>query len=404
MKQKTRTTEDLIEAGQLTREGEAFTKDRIVLNDEGLFERLVKEIGKKVVGEERTIESILLSCCGLWVGNNQISSYNLMINSLSGSGKDFIVKKVLEILPQKFWVKRTRISPTALTYWHNAKYEPEWDWSEKILYLEDVSDNIFNHEVFKTMCSSGSNATIVIKQRAYDLEVKGKPVMLVTSASITPSSEMVRRFNILELDESEEQTKKIKQRQSQIARTGMEEEYSKELCDCFNYLKKCNVVIPFADEVIGVFPDNLIIRTALDRFFDYIRASCSLHQYQRVANEEGYLIAVPQDYSIARNVLLKTTSNKYMTPLTRNQKMILDVLENKKDEWFSITDLEKETPITRRELYRQMDRLVNAGLVKRDTRPKERGKDETIYNSRVTFKIEIPTWKELMANRLKLQK
>jgi hypothetical protein len=58
---------------------------------------------------------------------------------------------------------------------------------------------------------------------------------------------------------------------------------------------------------------------------DFIKASACFHQYQRKIDNEGFIIAEGQDYEIARECIETIKSNKYMIPLTINQKKILEV-------------------------------------------------------------------------------
>lgn len=292
------------------------------------------EMDKQIVGEIETRKAIFLCAFGSLVENCQVASYNLLVTSSAGSGKDYVVGKVLGILPNETLVKRTRISPAAFTYWHNPKFEPEWTWDGKVFYNEDISESVLNSDVFKVMCSSGSSATIIIKQRAVDVDIKGKPIMITTTATAIPSPELTRRFEFCNMDEGIEQTKKILERHSRYAKMGILPEYNTEYSKNLAKLKRIKVKIPFAEEIHQYFPEkNILMRTKYPRFLDFIKASCAFHQYQRQIDEEGYYIAEGQDYEIARSVLKKLTTNQFMIPLTINQQKIMKHFEQKKREF-----------------------------------------------------------------------
>ena len=109
------------------------------------------------------------------------------------------------------------------------------------------------------------------------------------------------------------------------------------------YLKIVKVKVPFADKLTNVLnTKHIIIRTHYDRLIDYIKFSASIHQYQRETDSEGYILAqAPEDYEIARTSLIKTTSNIFSIPLTKNQQRILEIMRNlDKDLNYSVTDLE----------------------------------------------------------------
>lgn len=117
----------------------ASPPEETLLKDPGLFSIIDAEFDKTIVGEKPSRQSIFLNACGGWVENANIASYNLCINSNSGAGKDYVCKNVLKIFPKDNVEIRSRISPTAFTYWHNSKWEKDFTWDGKILLLLDVS-------------------------------------------------------------------------------------------------------------------------------------------------------------------------------------------------------------------------------------------------------------------------
>lgn len=375
-----------------------------MLWQEDFFEKIIDEIALGMIGERDSAEAIFLCSCGRLVRGNQVASYNLLVNDLSGAGKDFITRHVLGIWPKKYWLYRTRISPTALTYWkqHTKKERemgiPPWDWDGKILYLEDVSNNVLNSEVFKVMCSSGSIATITKDQRAEDIQINGKPVMVITSASARPNTENIRRFAILNIDTSKDQTRRIMKMHAERAAKSKQDEPDPIISESLQYLDRLEVVVPFASKLVDYMPDEMIMRTHFRRILDLIRASTCLHQFQRGRNDEGALIAERQDYEITRKVLLKLTSNAKMVSLTRNQQRILDIFsEFGKEIQFSAMDLEpKVTFISDRQLRRELDKLAELGFLKKDKMPREGSrKDVMVYSLTELQTLKIPTWEEL---------
>lgn len=300
-----------------------------ILQDPKLIEILCDEAQKKIVGERDTIKTILICANGRNVENHNIASYNLLVNSESGAGKDYVVDNTLSILPKTEYIKRTRISPTVFTYWHNPKFEPEWTWNKKLFYCEDLSSGVLNSDVFKVMCSTGSSATVVMNQQAIDIEINGKPVMIITTASATPSKELTRRFSIINLNETIDQTTAIMKRTAEAEAKGKVLEQDPKIKEALLRLKRVKVLIPYSKDLVNFFPKkHLVIRTHFSRFLDLIKSSTSLYQYQREMNENGYYLATGQDYNIARDVLLKMTSNPYMIPLTQEQRKILNVFED----------------------------------------------------------------------------
>ena len=377
-----------------------------ILKDPCLLDRCIEEIQKKVVGERETLLTLLICAHGKNVINHNLASYNLLINDESGLGKDFVTASVCELLPEKHYVFRTKITPEVFTYWHNPYFEPEWTWDDKVFYLEDVPEKIINSEVFKVMASRGSKATVLINQTPVEIEIKGKPVIFITSAKANPNEESLRRFPIINLDESDEQTYKIMKRKGEKAKTEVTMNYDFDLQNALSCLVRVNVVVPYADILADFFPKNRFMRTHFERFLDYIKASASFHQYQREKSNNRCIIASGEDYDVARIMLLKTTSNPSMIPLTKDQQKIMDFFIENPNQWFAVNDMEDKFPFSDRWLRKLLDHLFSLGFLGKDKQQREGiVKKVVIY----CFKedensVKIPTWQEIFSEGSKASK
>jgi len=335
-----------------------------ILNNTNIFLRIKKEINKVVVDEDNAISTVLLTCFLSRVENSNPVSSNLLVNDDGGTGKDFIVSETLKMIPKDWWIKRTRITPTVLTYW-----KPVENWDGKILYLEDVSNQILNADVFKVMASGGSYATVVINQEAVDIEIIGKPTIIITSAQANPTPELARRFPICPLTQGREQTTKIIKKKLKSATSGEKFEYDKKITEALTLIKRINVKIPYAEELLQIFPkEHIIMRTGIDRFLDYIKASCSLHQFQREKDIDGFYLATGQDYNIAKDIFNGASSTNSGYPLSKIQKNIIQAFNRFQAETFSskatIYDLEPYADISDRYLRDKCKELAELNVFK----------------------------------------
>jgi len=370
----------------------------VLLKDKDFFNNLIKELDKKIVKEEDTKRTLLLICLGgkLTI-NAQPTSSNIMINDNSGSGKDYVIRNILDILPQNEIIRRKRISEKVFTYWHNAKYEPNWTWDGKIFYNEDISNSVLNSDVFKVMSSSDgiNESTIIINQTPQEIITKGKPVIIITIASALPNNELLRRFPSCNLDTTEEQTKLILKNKAKYHELGIKPEYDPSLKLSLKYLKRVKVKVLYASKLVNVLSSkNITIRTHFDRFIDYIKCSCAINQYQRKTDDEGYYLATKEDYENARVALIKTTSNIFCITLTKNQKKILDILNSLQIKFYSISDLEKQiTFISDRWLRNELQRLVELGFLIMDYEKRlNSDRPLKVYKIIQLDTINIPTW------------
>ena len=371
---------------------------KTILNDVNLLQNILNETSKKVEGEEES-RTVIIVCGygGRLVVNCQVASFNVLVNDDTGVGKDYVVSKTLDLLPSDRYIKKTRISPTTFNYLQ----PPEDTWNGVTFYTEDISENVMNSEVFKVMCSSGSDATIVDKGKAVDLKVHGKPVIITSTATSTPNPELTRRFVILDLDSGIDQTKAIKKRHSIYAREGYVPEYDIKIKSAMSWLKRKSVKIPFAELIDEHFPNNILMRTNYPRYLDFIKASCCLHQFQRECDEDGVLIATQQDYEIARKCFLKLFSNKEMIPLTINQKKILGVFEKMTGLKTSANELLTKITFIKSDktLRNNMRTLASYGLLDQSSGKDSYNHDVEIFSLPQSYydyeKLQIPEFNKL---------
>ena len=377
-----------------------LSKARKLLTDPELFEKFSNEFNKKIVGEQKTKKTIFLLSCGIFVLNRNPVSFNLCVNSESGAGKDYILNKILDMFPKDKVIRKTRISPSALNYWHTTISDPDWTWDGKILYLQDVSENVLNSDVLKVMASEGSDVTIVIRGKAIDLRVNGKPVILTTTAAAIPSFETLRRFPMCSLDETQDQTLKVMQMKAQNACIGITTSYDNLFINALSQLQNINVKIPFAEDITKHLPtDHILMRTHFDRFLDLIKASAALHQFQR-KKEGEFVIAEPADYDIARIVLQHTTSNRLALPLTKKEKQLLQICSEVGTP-FTIPEIQQKIPfLSEKSLYLYFDKLREFFFdVELLTKP-ETNKPIRYYTYRTQKDLIIPEFKDINAEKL----
>jgi hypothetical protein len=385
---------------------------KILLKNPNLFNIITEEeFDKKIVGEIESRKTIFLVTCMRLVENLSKATDNLVVNAKSGTGKDYTTEAVFDIIPQEEKEELIRISPKVLAYTRNKAIDENATWKKIALRLEDVGNAVLNDDGFKVMASASPNKTnfskIVNRGKITNIEIEGKPSIILTIANMNAKEETLRRFPILYLDENRNQTKEILIRQGEYAKKGLSIEYDEDVINALKYLERVRVKVPFADKLVKLFPPtNVIVRTHFPRFLDYIKTICALHQFQRKQDEEGYFIAQEEDYEIARIGLIKTTSNILMIPLSKLHKNILDVfeeqnLENKSvDEVEAIKDIEK-LGISNKWLRVQLDYLVSQTFL---TKGKEKRTDEAgktipkpvgVYSYNKMQELVIPHFKDL---------
>jgi len=331
---------------------------RKFFKEKNIIEKFVEQLDKRIAGETFLKKSLIIQILGgRLVINSDPTSSNVLLQSVSGGGKDWIAKNIIKLLPDSYVEHRTRISDRALNYWHPAIKEPEYTWNGRVVYLEDINNRILNSEVLKVMMSGGSNASIVHDGELVDLEIRGKPVFIFTGAFVEPSIESDRRVMLHTLTEDEHQTELILDLQSQIAAEGLPK-YDDNLRH-FNYcLRRVNVAVPFSSNIGKRFPHNILARTSYGQFIDLIRFSAAINQHNRKLNKKGEVIAQEEDYENARELFEGLFSDqKGLERLTKNHKILLKYFQELRGREVSATQVNREIG---HRLYTQINNLIKA--------------------------------------------
>jgi hypothetical protein len=290
-----------------------------------LIKRIVDEVQKEgVIGEEDTIMAVTLKIMLRLVKNATPTSSNVVISDESGGGKDWITKCICNVLLKpKDYFHRSRLTEKVFTYWH-AK-EKNFTWDGKVIHLEDPDPEFLNSQAFKVRASGETEETIIKKQKAVDVKVVGKPVIIVTSLTASMNIESVRRWDSCRVDTSDELTKQIMRRNALVESGLLKIEKDEGLREALQNLQPKKVVIPYAVAIAEALPCLLGMRTQHHKFLDYIKASAVLHQHQRKKTEDGEIIANIFDYEYARFCFYKFGNMKGV-PLNIAEEHLLDVL------------------------------------------------------------------------------
>jgi len=239
------------------------------------------------------------------------TSSNLLLSDATGAGKDVLMKKILAVVvPQNEYIHRNHLSERAIAYWGTNKLN-NYTWDGKVLYLEDPEPELLQGQTFKVLASGQNIGSTVKDQQLIEIEVKGKPVIIVTSMNASINYEGERRWDALRLDTSKELTKHVVKDALSEFEGGKKKVINHPLRQALWYgLQSYEVIFPYAHFLEEYLSDNLVMRTQVHKLIDYIRASAVLHQHQRKKDEQGRLIATLEDYEYGRFVFVHLNDAK----------------------------------------------------------------------------------------------
>jgi hypothetical protein len=298
--------------------------DFAFLKDKDLLLNIIREIhARGVVGEEDNIICLVIKIMLRFCSNAGFISSNVVVSDRSGSGKDWLVHCVCSVLLKSDdYHCFTHITEKVLAYY-------DMNWSGKVMHIKDPSFDLLNCSVFKTMAEGNSKSLVLSGDKSVkEIVIVGKPVMVVTSLNITIGDEALRRWDVCQLDTSENLTKvvvgfKLKSVKSIIADSDF-------VLALKNDFKCCSVVIPFSSSIASVLDFVLESRTLVGKLLDYIRASAVLHQFQRERDKDGNIVATWFDFEIGFFVF-RHLNDVVGLPLSRDDLRLLDLLKYERD-------------------------------------------------------------------------
>jgi hypothetical protein len=372
---------------------------RTHLTKPSLLVDIIKEVQSNgVEREEITILAEIIISCTRLVKKVNAESKNLLLSDKTGLGKDYVTSKTLEvILPEDQHLHVTKMTPEAFTYWKNPDKFPDWTWDDKVIHFEDISSQILNCSTFKVMASGGSTAVVVKDQNTIEIPINGKPCMILTSHHANPGDENLRRFPIGGLNESVEQTQRIKEKVAQKYSGRFKTISNDDLRRSIKELRSFEVVIPYAEIIQYFFPNDTLMRTHFKRFLDYICASAVFHQGQRKL-VDGHLIAEPDDYMIARVVLIYTSSFERMTPISKEYRDVIEIFKNE-NKTMSIMDMYRHPEFNHSKmwLYRHLPKLTELRIIKKEfVKSTDANKNVEAYSYANLNAQSIPTWEKII--------
>ena len=385
-----------------------------LLQNPNLMNILVEEVQKKVVGEKKTIKTVITICVLSKVKNKRPASTNLCLNALSGVGKDFVSGAVMDILPDEVVISRRRVSEKVMDYLL-PKLEGK-DMNDIIIALEDVQKKGLNGDSMKTLLTAKPDrenvVSTVVNGEAVDLKIFGKPTFIFTSAKADQADETLRRVPFCFLNETPEQTQAINYSQAKEDEFGKTDNSNPVIKRFFLGLEKAEVLIPKATEISLKLSNSwikkakhfqVIQRTSFPRFLDFIKGSAVLFQHQREKDAEGRILAkFPDDYNNAREILLHTTSNALMIPISRDQRSLVENIVEHYPEGGTAAEINvRVVKWEERWLRRNLDRMVELGFLGKKAKIFDEGENKPKKPVGLyvpipgVFDFQMPTWNEL---------
>jgi hypothetical protein len=263
-----------------------------------------------------------------------------IVLSQSGAGKSGLTEVIERLCPPEDVVLLTRLTPQSLYY-----TEPGF-LDRKLVIVEERYGSMeadYSIRVLQSRKKLIAAAPVKdpqtgnMRTKVFTVEARAAFIEATTASSV--NHENATRCFELQMDETEEQTRRIHERQ-RLLRTGRGLELRREAeaithrhWNAQRLLEPLPVVIPFADRLS--FPSSWM-RTRRDhaRFLNLIEVSAFLHQHQRDRSRDGAIVASLADYEAAYALageVLRETLTDVKKPLREALQRIQTLAANGED-------------------------------------------------------------------------
>ena len=340
---------------------------RIDANDPHILDTIARQYERKIVGLPNEIKTLV--CCLLSKDLPRQYRTSVIISNQSSTGKSYLLNNVLEPFKTP---EEPLIDPVIdYTDFSEAHFKrSQSNVNGKIIKIEQLERRDENGKLsfqkLKHMVSEGrlkfgnvDNNEDGTRQ-AKDFEIVGVPVIATTTTEFNIDSETANRFLMMQLDESEDQTKKIiSYTLKEYSTLGFDSEDDSvgQLRELFKGFKEYahhidRILIPFAEKLEKIIPKTLEMRRDLKKILNLACLIAFIHGFNRdhfiskkqkqfftgdsietTPQNTFIIVATPEDLKMALEIAgdsIKQTINKSSKKLMGIDS-ILRELNNKKD-------------------------------------------------------------------------
>lgn len=377
--------------------------NKIDLKDPKLLDTIARRYERNVVGETKKIKTLV--CCLLSKDLPTKFRISPIISNSSSTGKSYFLNNILEPFRDRNNEKESSV--VDYTDFTEAYFKRAFtNVDGKIIKLEQLErrdeKGHLSFKQLKHLLSEGelrignveTNDKGIMQPK--DFVIKGVPIIVTTATEFNIDVETVNRLLVLQLDESEEQTKRITNYTlsdySQISENNNDNDVE-ELRKLFQSLKEISysidtVVIPFTEKIEKILPNTLEMRRDLKKILNltciiaFIH-SCNRDQFQKIKKPESQdnkkidiIIARFEDFSTALEIAgdtIKQTINKSSSKLMEIDQILRNMFNHKtidNEQDITVRDIMVEANLSENRTREYLNELCDKGFAEKDENQK----------------------------------
>src|SRR2546422_474083 len=284
----------------------------------------------------------------------------------SSIGKSWVAEKAVALIPEENVHMVSRLSKNALFY-----LEPDELKNKVLVIVERGGEEDGGGSVRRHISEHGLAGDVTTKDPKTNepvtkhKEVKGPTAVVTTTTQARLAVDDETRNLSIFMDDSEEQTKAVlKMQAAKYHRRPTAKPDLSPFQDAVRILRDTlgghiGVDIPYSDFLAEKFPTKDVrARRDFSKLLRFIAIVAFLHRYQRLRNEDGYIVALPEDYGYAWAILGDSLRRTLFGMPPKTEKLLKAARDLIKERAWnaekSSLDGEFRTDFTRSDLAKQL--------------------------------------------------
>ena len=288
----------------------------------------------RLVGEDMNVALLILALASRLNLNRDFWIMGVVLQGESSAGKSYLASQVLEPFRLLGRVEEfTRFTGPYLERRFRGR-----NMDDVILLIYELGENV-PQQLHLSLSEGKLRVGLVDREtgEALEYEFEGMPFLLSTTPLEHLRPDLRNRVIVTSIDESEEQTKRILEYETWLAKNGaaklldkQTEEAARQFAAYFRTLKPAAVAVPWADKLYSRLTFyNTKLRRDWKKLFALIQASALLFQHDRQVEEHDGVRVIYADKRDFENLMFVmpvfATTLQNLTPA---QRKIVEVLED----------------------------------------------------------------------------
>jgi len=288
------------------------TEALAMLRDPELIRLVVDDLETAgVTGERKLATTIYL------VGTSRLLARPLaaIVQGPTSSGKSYVNARVASLFPSEAVIRAHKMTPEAMAHMSNGSLMHRFVVAGERSHRRDDAAADATRALREMLADGRLTKLMPVKQRGGEIQTvqldQPGPIAYVESTTLNDIDDEDRnRCLLLSTDEQPEQTRRIVCAMAQRKLSESAGEINNDVAlrhhAAQRMLKRCNVVIPFANQLAERYPcERTDARRSFGQLLSMIEAVALLHQFQRVGVPEDEVVieATLDDYGVARYLL-----------------------------------------------------------------------------------------------------